>query len=68
MGLRKLRDAEAVHRAASPRGAWLDLRTGDVNRDDPRAGAVVGPGPITGLLLGDFGPVPGCADPDRLLL
>jgi len=73
VGLRKLRGAEAVLRAAFPRGTWLDLRTGDADRDDPAWGQSWGRGrtlraeAITALLLGDFDPVPGCADPDRSL-
>lgn len=51
--------------AASPRGTWLDLRTGDADRDDPARGQSWGRSrtlraeAITALTLGDFDPVPG---------
>jgi hypothetical protein len=65
MGFRKLSDAERSLHAAFPRGAWVDLRKGDPDSDDPARGHGWGERRtlraevITALLLGAFDAVPG---------
>jgi hypothetical protein len=65
MHLRRLRQPDSALRAAFPRGAWLDLRTGDAAADDLAGAECWGRGRrvhaevITALLLGAYDPQPG---------
>jgi len=67
-----LSQAEQAVWAAFPRGAWADLRTGDIAADDLTAAASWGPdrvvraGIIRALLLGACHPEPGYAPAVRL--